>query len=75
LHYKIEENERSGVILIKISSEFSGPSDELFISKYEDEWYIIEYYKMTPFQLRTIFYKCDQFDGLLKCLDGIEFSI
>ena len=46
--------------------------DTYHIYKYDDEWYILSV-KKSNFEISTArdvtkYYKCDQFDGLLKCL-------
>jgi hypothetical protein len=38
--------------------------------KYDDEWYIVVSYSETKLN-NARYYKCDQFDGLLKCLNDI----
>ena len=38
--------------------------------KYDDEWYIVVSYSETKLN-NFRYYKCDQFDGLLKCLNDI----
>ncbi len=72
-HYKIEGNKRIGVETIEIGDKQYGPSDvKFYISKYEDEWYGIEYYKAVGLAYQKTYYKCDQFEGLLKFLDDIK---
>jgi hypothetical protein len=72
-YYKIEGNKRVGVEAIEIRDKQYGPSDvKFYISKYEDEWYGIEYYKAVALKYQITYYKCDQFEGLLKFLDDIK---
>ena len=48
---------------------FIGKSFRVDINKCNDEWYYIEY---SPSYDRDCYYKCDQFDGLLNCLDYLK---
>lgn len=69
IHHKIEKNKRIGVEIIEINDKSYGPSDtKLYISKYEDEWYSIEYYKAVNLKYAKTYYKCDQLDGLIEFL-------
>jgi len=50
---------------IKNSSEKS----EIYITKYEDYWFYLSYYK--NYNSNAIVYKCDQLNGLIECLKYI----
>jgi hypothetical protein len=41
-------------------------STNVYMDKYNDEWYILTYKFVTD-----VYYKCDGFKGLLKCLEDI----
>jgi hypothetical protein len=73
LFYLIKGNRQVGVETIEFRDKQYGPSDiKFYISKYEDEWYGIEYYKAVALKYQISYYKCDQFEGLLKFLDDIK---
>ena len=38
-----------------------------------DEWFLVEVLNTMEFPRHTIFYKCDQLDGLLYCLKNILY--
>lgn len=69
LHYFIKGNKKVGVKTIQLSDRQYGPPNiKIFISKYEDEWYGIEYYKSVSLRYKIESYKCDQFDGVIRFL-------
>ena len=55
---------------IRVGGREFGGSELFFIREYEDEWYTIEYnYDLNKIDSKTINYKCDQLEGLLKFID------
>ena len=69
LHYLIEDDKKVGVKTIQLNDlQFGPPNIEVFISKYDDEWYRVEYYKSVSLRYKIEYYKCDQFDGVIKFL-------
>lgn len=69
LHFLIKGNRQVGVETIQLNDRPYGPPKiKIFISKYEDEWYGIEYYKSVSLRYKIEYYKCDQFDGVIKFL-------
>lgn len=49
-------------------------NNDHYILKNKDEWYYImvrirKYHMDDSVSIRDVYYKCDQFDGLLKCLE------
>ncbi len=78
LYYKVEGNKNVGVETIEFRDRQYRPSNvKFYISKYEDEWYGVEYYhlkgyKAVALKYQISYYKCDQLEGLFKFLDDIK---
>jgi len=73
LYYKIEKNKKVGIETIEFRDKQYGPSDiKFYISKYEDEWYGIEYYRSVGLKYQISYFKCDQLEGLLKFLNDVK---
>jgi len=55
--------------LNQATSFFTYGNREVYLSKYEDDWYYVLYYKDQ--NSNAIIYKCSEFEGLINCLNYI----
>ena len=53
-------------------NQMFGETGTIFIDKYVDEWFFVTIEH--PYRKNVIYYKCDQFEGLLKLLDDTVVS-
>lgn len=59
---------KNSVLGVAIRVDINYSDTSFIISKYEDEWYIINY-------KYEYYYLCDQMDGLLECLEYLISDI
>lgn len=73
-HTRVRKTWTSYYEVIVVNEGESSPCREFYITKWDDEWFKVEYhYQIGPISgFRSKIFICDQFDGLLSLIDHLK---
>jgi hypothetical protein len=77
-HIKFHTDEESAYVICLYETNLLGMTkilDNQNILKLEDEWFLVYCRGSATGKTRNLFFKCDQIDGLVKCLEDNKMKV